>query len=52
MFICILYSHKNMYPYTIFEAYKIVDNTMMSHPKHIPHSFGSNMGINFFCVFY
>jgi len=39
-----------MYPYTIFEAYKIVDNTMMSHPKHITHSFGSNKGVFFLCV--
>jgi hypothetical protein len=40
-----------MYPYTIFKAYKIVDNTMMSHPKHITHSFGSNKGIFIlFCV--
>jgi hypothetical protein len=38
---------KKMYPYTIFKTYTIVDNTMMSHPKHITHSFGSNKGICF-----
>jgi hypothetical protein len=36
-----------MYPYTIFKAYKIVDNTMMNYPKHITHSLGSNKGIYF-----
>jgi hypothetical protein len=38
-----IFPYKKMYPYTIFEAYKIVDNTMMSHLKHITHSFGNPM---------
>ncbi len=40
-----------MYSYTIFEAYKIVDNTMMSHPKHITHILlGAIREFIFLCV--